>query len=88
MNGQLIIREPEVAFEPLQESRFEDSAASIKGIAGEPDQFGLMKSQLFCLLQLFPKLIDIDQIAKVYIDGAIDERKRSRCLRELLPDEL
>src|SRR6266852_6136558 len=88
LNRELIIREPEVAFEPLQESRFKDTASSIEGIACEPDQLGLMKSQLLCLVQLFPKLIGIDQIAKVYLHGTIDERKRSACLRELLPDEL
>jgi hypothetical protein len=77
LNRQLIIRELEVAFEPLQESWFKDTAASIEGIACEPDQFGLMKSQLFCLLQVFPKLIGIDPIAKAYLDGTIDERKEA-----------
>src|SRR5258708_27946975 len=47
-----------------------------------------MKSQLLCLLQLFPQLTCIDQIAKAYLDRAIDDRKRSACLREPLPDEL
>src|SRR5208337_1394020 len=78
----------EVAIEPLQESRLKDTSASIEGIAGEPDQFGLLKAQLLGLLQLFPKLIGVNQIAKAYVDGAIDERKRSGCLGEALPDEL
>src|ERR1700751_2413595 len=87
-DGQLIIREPEVTFEPLEEGWFKDSAAAVEGIASEPDQFGLMKSQLPCLLELFPKLVNVDQIPQAYLARAIHESKRSVGLRELLPDKL
>src|SRR5208283_68019 len=88
MNGQLIIREAEVAFEPVEKRRLEDTARAIKGISCKPYQFGFMKSQIFCLLQLFPQFILLDQIAKTYLDRAIDQGKRRFYLWEALPDEL
>ena len=75
---QLVIREPEVALEPLEKCGFEDAAAAVKGVAGEPDELGLVKAQLPGLLELLAKLVDIDEIAKACIDGAIDERKKRR----------
>jgi hypothetical protein len=88
LHRQLVIRKAKVAFEPLEESRFKDAAASIESIAREPDQFGLMEAQFPGLFQLGAKLLDFDHIGEAQVGGAVDKRKRSGGFGEMLPDEL
>src|SRR5216683_8213559 len=60
LNAQFVVGEAKVALEPLEEGRLKDAAASIEGVAREPDQLGLVESELLCLFQLFAKLVDVD----------------------------
>ncbi len=60
LDAELIIGETEVAFEPFEEGLLKDAATPVERVAREPDQLGLVKSQLLGLFELFPKLVDVD----------------------------
>src|SRR5579863_6993035 len=88
LNGQLILRKAETVFEPFEESRFEHPAASVKRVAGEPDEFGLVKTQFLGLIQLGAKLLGVDHLGEAQAGGSVNQRERSGGFGELLPDEL
>src|SRR5277367_3938647 len=73
--GEFVVGEVKVAFEPFEEGRFEDAAVSIEGVAGEPDEFGFVETELSGVLELFAKFIDVDDVAETHFAGAIDERE-------------
>src|SRR5580704_1882103 len=88
LNRQLILRKAEAVFEPFEESGFEHAAASVKRVAGKPDEFGLVKTQFFGLIQLGTKLLEVDHIGEAQAGGTVNQGKRSGGFGELLPDEL
>jgi len=64
LNGELIIGEAKVAFEPIEKCWLKDPAAAIKGIASEPNQFGPVKAARSSLVELFAKLADVIRSAR------------------------
>jgi hypothetical protein len=71
LNGQLIVGEAKVAFEPIEKRRLKDSAASIKGIASQPNQFGSVKAACSGLVELFTKLTDVNQVGQTHADRTV-----------------
>jgi hypothetical protein len=88
LNRQLIVGEAKVAFEPIEKRRLKDSAASIKGIASQPNQFGPVKAACSSLIELLTKLTDVNQVGQTHADRTVQERKGSLRPWEALPDEL
>ena len=63
-HGEIEIGETEVVLEPLEKGGLKDAAAAIEGVAGQPDQFGLVEAQLPRGFQLLAQLVDIDDLAQ------------------------
>ena len=87
-DGELEVGEAEVLRQPLKESGLKDAALSIKGIARQPDELGLVKPELPGLLKLLAELGDVDGFAQAHRGGPVHQRKRHTRARKVLPDEL
>ena len=87
-DGELIVGEPEIVLQPIEEGRLEDAAAAEEAVAGEPDQFGLAETQLARGFKLLAQLCEADDFAQAHRRGAIDERECGAGAGEMLPDEL
>ena len=85
---EIEVGEAEVAFEPAKESRLEDAAASVEGVAGEPDHLRLVEAEFACGFQLLAKLVDVNDVAEGDVDGAVEKREGGARRGEMLPDEL
>src|SRR5271165_6756732 len=85
---ELIIRKPEVVFEPLQKRRLEDSPPPIKSVAGEPYQFRLAKAEAAHVLQLHLQFFDVNSVGDPNVGMPVMQRKLHARCGEMLPDEL
>ena len=45
VDGEFVVREAKVALQPFEEGGLEDSAASVEGVAREPDDFRSAETQ-------------------------------------------
>lgn len=75
-------------FEPVEKSGFEDAAAAIEGVAGEPDEFGLEEVELFGVVELCAEFGGVDPVAEADFRGAVGEGEGGAGLGKALPDEL
>src|SRR5208283_629905 len=85
---QFIVRQAEVAFQPFEKSRFEDSATAIEGVAGEPYQFRPAKAEAAGVLHLVDEFLAVEHIGETRGGRAVVERERHASVSVMLPDKL
>src|SRR5271154_1961491 len=84
---ELIVRQPEVAFQPFQKGRFKNSAAAIERVAGQPDEFGSLKADVSSVIELRDELFVGEGIHGT-AGRTVEERELHPRLRVMLPDKL
>src|ERR1700722_2615714 len=88
LNGQFVVRQPEIAFQPLQKGRFKNSAASVERVACQPDQLRPAQSKAARVLHLVYELLTRKHVSQANRRGAVEQGKRYVRFRIVLPDEL
>src|SRR5271168_3056259 len=88
LDGERIVGQFEISFQPFEECRLKDSAPSVERVTGQPDEFRFAKAQFADVLQLFGNLFSGEHVCQTYGGGPIEERKRHSSFRVMLPDEL
>ena len=80
--------EAEVALQPFEESGLEDAAAAVEGVAGEPDEFGLVEAQAASFFELLAEFVDGNDVSKANGGAAVEEGEGGLGGGEVFPDEL
>src|SRR5271166_4426714 len=84
---EFVVREAEVALQPFEKGRFENSSAAVERVAREPDQFRPAKAEFTGVIELLDEFFVSERV-----DGAagraIEQRELYVSLRVMLPDKL
>src|SRR5882757_5099666 len=84
---QFVVRQSEIVFEPFQESWLKDSAATIKRVAGQPDDFGSSKANTAGVIELSDELFMRECVHRTGRRTVIQRELHARP-GKMLPDEL
>ena len=75
-------------FQPFEESGLEDAAAAVEGVAGEPDEFGLVEAEAASFFELLAEFVDGNDVSKANGGAAVEEGEGGLGVWEVFPDEL